>query len=468
MTTVVFVGPSIAVRDARAILDAVYLPPVTQGDLVSAMTTYKPDVIAILDGEFSQTLSVWHKELLYAMHSGVHVYGASSMGALRAAETDMYGTVGVGEIYGMYASGELTDDDEVALAHGTADVGYRALSEPLVNIRVTLRRAVAAGIIDVALADRLIAGEKAVFFPERSYYHLFESAAASGEDSVVLERLREFVRTSRVDQKRADAVTLLETLRDIPRPLAPHQPTFALEWSGNFKALYDQDRKVPVQGADAEIPLAAISTYTALHAPDFNTLNGHALDRALVGVLAEMLGVDATPEEIAAERKRFRVEQKIPTEEALAEWCEAHHLSAEEFASVTLQLARRRAVHRWFIRRRSHVGTTQITLTELRLRGDYLEWVARASEHERLLADSMDDTLATEAEDAADNELSDLQLAIEHMQATDCRIPIGYAKWAEEVGVLGARRLRVDLLRARVARRRAAQQMGLLLGATPG
>src|SRR4051812_38972153 len=148
MTTVIFVGPSIRLADARATLDAVYLPPVKQGDLVSAITTYEPDVIGILDGEFSHTLSVWHKEILYALDRGIHVYGASSMGALRAAETDRYGMIGVGEVYRMYASGELTDDDEVALTHGTAEQHYRPVSDPLVNIRATLKLAIATGMID--------------------------------------------------------------------------------------------------------------------------------------------------------------------------------------------------------------------------------------------------------------------------------------------------------------------------------
>ena len=45
------------------------------------------------------------------------------------------GMVGVGEVYRMYASGELMDDDEVALAHGDEDSGYRPASEPMVNLR---------------------------------------------------------------------------------------------------------------------------------------------------------------------------------------------------------------------------------------------------------------------------------------------------------------------------------------------
>src|ERR1700722_7996310 len=132
MKAVVFLGPSLPLDEARAILPgAVYLPPAKQAHLLSAVGIHRPNVIGLIDGEFGQSLSVWHKEILFALSRGVAVYGASSMGALRAAETAAFGTRGIGRIFEMYASGELTDDDEVALSHGLDDAGYRKTSEPM-------------------------------------------------------------------------------------------------------------------------------------------------------------------------------------------------------------------------------------------------------------------------------------------------------------------------------------------------
>jgi hypothetical protein len=68
------------------------------------------------------------------MKQGVHVFGAASMGALRAAELAAFGLEGVGDIYEAFASGALEDDDE-------AEGGYRPLSEAMVNIRPTLQAA---------------------------------------------------------------------------------------------------------------------------------------------------------------------------------------------------------------------------------------------------------------------------------------------------------------------------------------
>ena len=136
---VVFVGPSLDRAAVDALLPAaIVLPPICQGQLLSAVDRYRPAAVAIIDGEFSQSLSVWHKEILFALGQGIRVFGASSMGALRAAECDVYGMVGVGQIYEWYRDGVLVDDDEVALVHGSEDDGWRNLSWPMVNVRATV------------------------------------------------------------------------------------------------------------------------------------------------------------------------------------------------------------------------------------------------------------------------------------------------------------------------------------------
>ena len=62
-------------------------------------------------------------------------FGASSMGALRAAELHTFGMRGVGEIFERYRDGVLEDDDEVAVSHASADHAYRELSVAMVNLR---------------------------------------------------------------------------------------------------------------------------------------------------------------------------------------------------------------------------------------------------------------------------------------------------------------------------------------------
>ena len=49
-----------------------------------------------------------HREILAAVRKGVRVVGASSMGALRAAEMDTLGMTGIGEVYRMYKAASLS------------------------------------------------------------------------------------------------------------------------------------------------------------------------------------------------------------------------------------------------------------------------------------------------------------------------------------------------------------------------
>lgn len=145
MTAVVFVGPTLAPEVVSDRLDATILPPVRQGD-VYRVAGDKPAAIGIIDGFFEGVPSVWHKEILWTIEQGIPVFGSASMGALRAAELADFGMIGVGRIFEEYRDGILQDDDEVAVLHSPAELGFQPLSEPMVSIRATVAEAQTAGI----------------------------------------------------------------------------------------------------------------------------------------------------------------------------------------------------------------------------------------------------------------------------------------------------------------------------------
>ena len=91
------------------------------------------------------------------------------MGALRAAELHRFGMRGFGEIFRLYRDGVVEGDDEVAVVHGTAEEGYRAYSDPLVSIRISLRDATAAGAIGGDDAAALLELARAMPFRARSF-----------------------------------------------------------------------------------------------------------------------------------------------------------------------------------------------------------------------------------------------------------------------------------------------------------
>ena len=205
---VVFLGPSLPVAEARQILDADYRAPVKRGDIDPLLKT-SPSAIAIIDGEFFQSLAISPKEVLRAIESGVPVWGASSMGALRAAELHPFGMVGVGTVYELYRSGRVLADDEVALAFAPGDA--QPVSEAMINIRVALGRAVEAGVIERATCLKLVRTAKAMYFPDRTWRNLWRSAAGwlPGPEATALRR---YLEKTRPDVKGEDARLLLHRL----------------------------------------------------------------------------------------------------------------------------------------------------------------------------------------------------------------------------------------------------------------
>ena len=211
MNAVVFLGPTMPAEDAATLLPAEYRPPASRGDVYTAARA-NPWAIGIVDGYFHRVPSVLHKEILWALAHGIRVYGAASMGALRAAELTRFGMIGIGSVFEQFRDGTLTDDDEVAVAHGPAEAGYLVGSEAMVNIRATLAGALRAGIITAALGDRLTGISKDTFYPRRSWERLLEDAEAAGTPPGELRLLAEWLPRGRVDQKRLDAVAMLRQM----------------------------------------------------------------------------------------------------------------------------------------------------------------------------------------------------------------------------------------------------------------
>ncbi|MFB3765901.1 MAG: TfuA-related McrA-glycine thioamidation protein [Methanotrichaceae archaeon] len=208
---VVFLGPSLSSDKALQILDAEYLPPAKRGDICDAARK-GADVICLIDGVFFQECSVAHKEVLYALKHGVRVVGASSMGALRASELDIYGMEGVGEIYKAYKKGALVSDDEVALIFDPFT--FEPLSEPLVNTRHNLRLALEKGIIDEPTKEAIFKAAESLYFPERSYDRILKLCEVT-IPLAQLEGFRTFINKERRDLKMEDAIFALKRTKEI-------------------------------------------------------------------------------------------------------------------------------------------------------------------------------------------------------------------------------------------------------------
>ena len=211
---IIYAGLSIPFDEAKEILDSsddievIYKRPIQRGDLGQALKEH-PDIIAIIDGVFHQNSAVGHKEILNVMKSGIKVFGASSMGALRASELDSLGMVGVGYVYSQYATGEVDSDDDVAVMLDSESL--EALSEPLINMKYVFTNAVSEGILSEDEKDKLLSIAKNTFYPKRNYAKTLQESSLNDSTK---DKLIDFIRTS-PDIKKEDAKELLLHVKDI-------------------------------------------------------------------------------------------------------------------------------------------------------------------------------------------------------------------------------------------------------------
>ncbi|HEX6485045.1 MAG TPA: TfuA-like protein [Ktedonobacteraceae bacterium] len=384
----IFTGPTLARERARAELDAVYLPPVKQGDVYQA-ACQSPCAIGIIDGYFEHVPAVWHKEILWAMSQGIHVFGSASMGALRAAELAPFGMEGVGRIFEAYAGGLLEDDDEVAVVHSSAELGYQVMSEAMVNIRFTLQRALADGIISSPTTTLLLETAKALFYPERHYPFILQRAAErEGVSTVELSALRAWLPSGRVDMKQEDALAMLRLMRQRleDHGLEPKRVTFVFEHTDVWDHLTTQ------MGSESLFQEGASSFGTALLRPVLDELRLEGVGRyqeVCLGSLVRLLLLDEARRRglatslitLSETVGQFCLERGLATNEDLEHWLAEQGLTGDRAENF---LAEEDVLQRVL----EEIGSARIFRmlpTYLRSEGSYAALVSRALEKQRTL-----------------------------------------------------------------------------------
>jgi hypothetical protein len=209
MTAVVYLGMSLSHQEAKGLLKARYLPPVRRGDLPKLTDSVR--MVGIIDGVFLSESAVGHREIIELLKRGVTVVGGGSMGALRAAELQDLGMIGVGRIFEMYRDGDIEGDDEVALVFDPET--FEPLSEPLVNIRHFLSEAVHRGVLEAARAESYLLRVREIYYPRRSFDLLLRMVKEDDED--LYKDLEIMLRDSSFDLKRSDSLKVLNTMTEL-------------------------------------------------------------------------------------------------------------------------------------------------------------------------------------------------------------------------------------------------------------
>jgi hypothetical protein len=439
---VVFLGPTLPSAEARALLDAEYRPPAAFGDVYRAAQG-RPTAIAIIDGVFERQPAVWHKEILWAMTQGVHVLGASSIGALRAVELAPLGMIGVGKVFEAFQSGALRDDDEVAIAHGPREGGYANLSVAMVDIRATLEAARASALIGNATLEALVRVGKQLNFRERSYAALLGEARRSGLGAEELDRFEAWLPTGRVEQKRLDAIALLgELARWQTHPPPPHQPSFWFSQTDAWesaRATLDRTKECSPQRAGTD---PSVLEELAV-AGRWATVLAAALERALAVRTAEASGYRPDRESLLRCGESLRAELGLADPSGFEAWLAEQGLDATTLPSFLRDEAGYRYTRALF----QSEAEAQVAHV-LQARGEWSAAALRARRKSELLA-----AAGLENPSLGDAELGEDALWSWYFdQVLHRPKPPDIARYATDAGFGGLGAMRDAVLRERVAR----------------
>jgi hypothetical protein len=203
---IVYVGPTLPPGEAsRSLPGCRVRPPIRRGELYRDREE-GGQLFVLIDGVMHQDPGVAPREIRDVIADGAVIVGASSLGALRAAECWPLGMVGVGSIYRLYRRGRLDSDDEVLLSF-SADEDFRNLSTPLINIRYALSRAVRAGLLHSGDARCILDAARRRHFSERRWPEILDDAVGGRYGGALLEALRGF------DLKKLDAQRCLKRVK---------------------------------------------------------------------------------------------------------------------------------------------------------------------------------------------------------------------------------------------------------------
>ena len=370
MATFVFLGPSLPRAEAELLLPAIYLDPISMGELYTLVRTRaRPgDRVAIIDGFFEQVPAVWHKEILYAIEQGVTVYGASSMGALRAAELHPFGMRGVGRIFEAYRDLVLEDDDEVAVAHAMRDDGYRSLSTAMVSIRFGLDALRVQNRISSEQHDTLCAHAKSQHYNVRSWADTYAYARTSRMGGEVLEAIAAVA--NQPDAKANDAMALLRHLATTgDTPEAAPVPCFVLEQTGLWRDLVQsQEARVAGESLTSAFSSGAVDAEVLRHVLAVSQDRDALLREALLMKIAMESRWTSAPTDKEMKAAMFRVAARndLRTTGEVQAWRDKQRLAYSDWTSILEMDARVQQMSLHAI-----VGLDAYVLAALKAKGQY-------------------------------------------------------------------------------------------------
>jgi hypothetical protein len=306
------------------------------------------------------------------------------MGALRAAELAPFGMVGMGQVFEAYLSGVLEDDDEVAIIHGPAELGYPPLSEAMVDIRATLAAAQAAGVVSSSLARLTADYAKALHYPHRSIAAALDRLSDIRAVAEEIARLRAWIADNFVSVKHSDAVALLTYLaaqRD--RGFTAPEVSYRFEQTEVWHRAMHAIRHDSEPRATAEPSAEAVLEELRLQPAALMEVRQRALHRRLAADYAGRQNWRATPADLSSHAASFRKARGLEDAQDLQRWLDRHHLDEQGFLRLLTQEI-------WLARTETALepGLDSFLLGHLHASGSYEALFSRAKDKAETLGKS--------------------------------------------------------------------------------
>ena len=393
MSVVIFTGPTLTAAEARLELQAEFRGPASEGDVYRAARR-RPQVIGIIDGYFERVPSVRHKEILWAMSQGIHVFGAASFGALRAAELAAFGMEGVGAIFEAFRDGRLEDDDEVAVAHGTAEFEFRAGSVAMVDIRHTLARAADVGAISDENRAVLESAAKSLFYPERNYPSVLRRGLEMGVPDSELRALQEWLPSGRSSLKHQDALAMLRAIKDrLAAGLEPKRVRYWFENSSMWESAWRLAGAPDNSDGIEPILLGAVLEELRLEGEAFLRAQEAAMLRVLAIKHSYVQGMADAGGQSARAAGQLWNRQNVAEPTGREAWMRSNDLNEAQLAALLEDEGRV-----GWIKSLAAFDANDYFLDHLRVSGDYPRLVERARQKMAVLnAQAMEDPTLADA-----------------------------------------------------------------------
>ncbi|MFZ3231539.1 MAG: TfuA-like protein [Pseudobdellovibrio sp.] len=205
----IYSGLSLSQQTVKKYLpQALFSKPIKRNDLYDDIKK-GIHVIGIIDGEFLQNLSVSPTEIQDAMRCGLSIYGASSMGAMRAAELSQFGMIGCGSIFEQISKDPYFQDDKLG------QIFYEDLSHvsmPFMDFFLGIKDLVQRRIVSPKESSEIVQLYKKLHFSERTYAAL-KSQIQKKHNSARLFLAFDNAKKHIISQKNKDAILMLKQIK---------------------------------------------------------------------------------------------------------------------------------------------------------------------------------------------------------------------------------------------------------------